>query len=96
MYKFKKLAITEKLEKSLCNIHDPIGGNLSLRLRPQFTNLKEHQFRQGFYETVIPMCPFGSNVETILNIFSCVVIMSLIRGLNPLIIFTDLTHHLEN
>ena len=96
MYKFKKLAITEKLEKSLCNVHDPIGGNLSLCLKLQFTNLKEHQFRQGFNETVIPMCPFGSNVEAILNIFSCVVIISLIRGLNLLIIFTDLIHHLEH
>ena len=54
MYKFKKSIITEKLENSLCNVHDPIEVKLSSRLRLQFSDLSVHKFRQGFNETVNP------------------------------------------
>ena len=52
IYKFKKLIITEKLENSLYNVHDPIGMKLLSRLRLQFTHLNEHKFRHGFNDTV--------------------------------------------
>ena len=34
------------------------------RLRLQFTHLNEHKFRHGFNDTVNPMCPCGTDVET--------------------------------
>ena len=46
------------------NVHDPIGMRLLSRLRLQFTHLKEHKFRHGFNDTVNPMCPCGTDVET--------------------------------
>ena len=64
IYKFKKSIITEKLENSLYNVHDPIGVKLLSRLRLQFTHLNEHKFRHGFNDTVNPMCPCGSDIET--------------------------------
>ena len=64
IYKFKKSIITEKLENSLYNVHDPIGVKLLSRLRLQFTHLNEHKFRHGFNDTVNPMCPCGTDVET--------------------------------
>ena len=62
--KFKKSIITEKLENSLYNVHDPIGVKLLSRLRLQFTHLNEHKFRHGFNDTVNPMCSCGTDVET--------------------------------
>ena len=64
IYKFKKSIITEKLENSLYNVHDPIGVKLLSRLRLQFTHLNEHKFRHGFNDTVNPMCPCGTDGET--------------------------------
>ena len=64
IYKFIKSIINEKLENSLYNVHDPIGVKLLSRLRLQFTNLNEHKFRHGFNDTVNPMCPCGTDVET--------------------------------
>ena len=64
IYKFKKSIITEKLENSLYNVHDPIGVKLLSRLRLQFTHLNEHKFRHGFNDTVNPMCSCGTDVET--------------------------------
>ena len=34
------------------------------RLRLQFTHLKEHNFRHGFNDTVNPLRPCGTDVET--------------------------------
>ena len=62
--KFKKSIITEKLENSLYNVNDPIGVKLLTRLRLQFTHLNEYKFRHGFNDTVNPMCPCGTDVET--------------------------------
>ena len=64
IYKFKKSIITEKLENSSYNIHDPIGVKLLSRLKLQFTHLNEHKFRHGFNDTVNPMCSCGTDVET--------------------------------
>ena len=33
-------------------------------LRLQFTHLNERKFRHGFNDTVSPMCPYGTDVET--------------------------------
>ena len=64
IYKFKKSIITEKLENSLYHVHDPIGVKLLSRLRLQFTHLNEYKFIHGFNDTVNPMCPCGTDVET--------------------------------
>ena len=64
IYKFKKSIITEKLENSLYYVHDPIGVKLLSRLRLQFTHLNEYKFIHGFNDTVNPMCPCGTDVET--------------------------------
>ena len=37
---------------------------LLARLRLQFTHLNEHKFRHGFNDTVNPMCPCRTDVET--------------------------------
>ena len=34
------------------------------RLRLQLNHLNEHKFRHGFNDTVKPMCPCGTEVET--------------------------------
>ena len=67
IYKFKKSIITEKLENSLYNVNDPIGVKLLTRLRLQFIHLNEYKFRHGFNDTVNPMCPCGTDVETTEN-----------------------------
>ena len=54
----------EKIENSLHNAHDPLGVKLLSRLRLQFIHLNEHIFRPGFNDTVNPMCPYGTKVET--------------------------------
>ena len=64
IYKFKKSIITEKLENTLYNAHDPIAVKLLSRLRLQFTHLNEHKFRHDFSDTVNPMCPCGTDTET--------------------------------
>ena len=64
LYKFKKFLKTEKPENSLYNFHDPVGVKLLSRLRLQFSHLNEHKFRHGFNDSVDPMCPCGSEVET--------------------------------
>ena len=40
-------------------------------LRLQFTHLNEHKFRHGFNDTVNPICPYGTDVETIEHFLSC-------------------------
>ena len=64
MHKFKKSIKIEKLENSSYNVHDPIAVKLLSRLRLQFSHLNEHKFRHGFNNTVNPMCPCGTEVET--------------------------------
>ena len=64
IYNFKKSIITEKLENTLYNVHDPIGVKLLWRLRLQFTQLNKHKFRHSFHDTVNPMCPYGTDAET--------------------------------
>ena len=56
--------MTQKLESSLYNVHDPILEKL-LCLRLQFTHLNKDKFRHGFNDTVNPVCPRGADVETI-------------------------------
>ena len=69
LYKFKKFLKTEKPENSLYNVHDPVGVKLLSRLRLQFSHLNEHKFRHGFNDSVDPMCPCGSEVETTEHFF---------------------------
>ena len=54
----------ENLENCLYNVHDPIGVKLLSRLKLQFTHLNEHKFRHGSNDTVNPMCPCGTEVES--------------------------------
>ena len=46
IYKFKKSVVTEKLENSLYNVHDPVGVKLLSRLRLKFTHLNEHKSKR--------------------------------------------------
>ena len=52
--------------KILCimSVHDPLGMKLLSRWRLKFSHLSKHKFRQGFNDTVNPMCPCGTEVET--------------------------------
>ena len=60
----KKSIKIEKLENSLYNVYDPLGVKLLSRLRLQLSHLNKHKFRLGFNDTVNPMCPCGTEVET--------------------------------
>ena len=65
LYKnFKNQLELKNLENSLYNVHDPLGVKSLSRLRLQFSHLNAHKFRHGFNDTVNPMCPCGTEVET--------------------------------
>ena len=64
IFKFKKLIITQRLENSVYNVHDPTRVKLLSCLKLQFTHLNKHEFRLGFNDTVNPMCPCGAEAET--------------------------------
>ena len=61
---FKKLIVSHEKENSLFSVYDPFGVKLLTRLRLQFNHLNEHKFRHGFNDTLNPMCPCGTEVET--------------------------------
>ena len=60
---FKKMIVTENKENPLFSVYDPYGVKLLKRLRPQFSLLKEHNFRHGFGDTVSPMCGCNTEIE---------------------------------
>ena len=68
----KKSIVREKKENSLFCIDDLLGVKLPTRLRLQFSHLNEHKFRDGFSDTINPMCACGTEVETTEHfLFSC-------------------------
>ena len=56
------MIVTDNKENSAFSVYDPYGLKLLMRLRLQFSHLKEHKFRHGFGDTVRPVC--GCNAET--------------------------------
>ena len=61
---FKKLVLSKKYRNSLLSVYDPLGEKLLTRLRFNFTDLNEYQFRHGYTDTINPMCACGADVET--------------------------------
>ena len=61
---FKKLVLSKKYWNSLLSVYDPLGEKLLTRLRFNFTDLNEYQFRHGYTDTINPMCACGADVET--------------------------------
>ena len=61
---FKTSILSEKKEKFLFSIHDPLDAKLLTRLRLKFSHLNEHKLRHGFNDTINPMCACGMEVET--------------------------------
>ena len=61
---FKKLVLSKKYRNSLLSVYDPLGEKLLTRLRFNFTDLNEYQFRHGYTDTINPMCAYGADVET--------------------------------
>ena len=60
-----------EIENSLYSVHDPLGVKLLSRLRLQFSLLNEHKFTHGSNDTVNPMCPCRTEVETNAHFLLC-------------------------
>ena len=58
------MIITEKKENSLFSMHNPVGIKLLTRLRLQLSHLNEHKFRNGFEDTISPMCSSNMEIES--------------------------------
>ena len=51
-------------EGSVFDCHNPRGVKLLTRLRLGLSYLRENKFKQGFQDSVNPICSFGNNIET--------------------------------
>ena len=60
---FKKMIVTDNKENSIFSVYDPYGIKLLIRLRIQFSHLKENKFRHGFGDIVSPMRGFNAEIE---------------------------------
>ena len=58
------MIIEEKKENFLFSIHNPVGVKLLARLRLQMSHLNEHKFRNGFEDTISPMCSNNTEIES--------------------------------
>ena len=67
---FKNLFVSKKHGNCFCfTVYDILGEKLLLRLRINFSHLKEHKFRHSFADTINPMCACGAEVETTEHFF---------------------------
>ena len=64
--RFKKLLLSyfKADENSIFNVHNPIGIKLLSRLRLNFSQLNEHEFRHNFQDTFNWLCFCNSETET--------------------------------
>ena len=60
----KKSIKCEKQENSVFSIYNPLDVKLLIRVRFQFSHLKEQKFGHGFGDTITTMCACESEVET--------------------------------
>ena len=90
------MIVTDNKENSAFSVYDPYGLKLLMRLRLQFSHLKEHKFRHGFGDTVRPMCGCKAEIEDTENTSSCIVIFLLFKYLSSSKILTKLTLLLHN
>ena len=58
------MIVSEKKEKSLYSVYDPLIVKLIMRLRLEFIHLNEHKFRYGFKDIISPLCTCRAEVET--------------------------------
>ena len=65
------MIIEEKKENSLFSIHNPVGVKLLTRLRLQLSHLNEHKFRNGFEDTISPMCSSNTEIESNKHFLLC-------------------------
>ena len=49
---------------SVYNFHNPNCHNLILRLKPGLSHLREHKFKNGFQDTLNPLCTCGIDAES--------------------------------
>ena len=57
------MIVADNKENSAFSVYDPYGLKLLMRLRLQFSHLKEHKFRHGFGDTVRPVCGCNAEIE---------------------------------
>ena len=60
---FKKVIITQEKENCFFPIHNPVGANLLTCLRLRLRHLNEHKFRNGFEDTIIPLCSCNTEIQ---------------------------------
>ena len=84
---FKKSIVSEKKEKWLFFIYDPLGVKFLTRLR--LRHLNEHKFRRGFSDAV-NLLVYAKLKFKLLNISSCVVNFKVLKDENILKILRKL------
>ena len=54
------------VQRKICNINDSVGVKLLIRLRLDFSHLREHEFRHGFREILNPLysCSIEAEITT--------------------------------
>ena len=60
---FKKMILTKNEENILFSVYGLLGVKHLTRLRLQFSHLNKHKFRNGFGDTVSPMCGCNAEIE---------------------------------
>ena len=58
------LKFTRPIERKIFNINDPFGITMLTRLRLGFSHLREEKFRNGFKDTLNPLCSCSIEAET--------------------------------
>ena len=56
---------------ALFSIHHPVGVNFLVRLKLDFSHLRQHKFRHYFHGTLIPLCFCSLEPETISHYLLC-------------------------
>ena len=65
------LSFIKRTCSRLFSIHHPVGVKLLVRLRPGFSQLREHKFRHNFHDTLNPLCSCSPEPETTSQYLFC-------------------------
>ena len=69
IFKKRFLKLNRPSPNSIFDIYNPYGTKLLNRLRLGLSHLNEHKFKQGFYDTINPICICGGDIESINHFF---------------------------
>ena len=69
IFKKRFLKLNRPSPNSIFDIYNPYGTKLLNRLRLGLSHLNEHKFKQGFNDTINPICICGGDIESINHFF---------------------------